>query len=157
VTLVSLCQKKQRSSSKVENKKHLKSKLTSSPLLIRPMEKAHSRHSSMSSDASPPRYLATSSPLHPHHRRNDSASLLGGSRRRQNTAARAAAQRLARAMASTGSPENSSAEEDDLDDDLSSVHSFDTSTPRRSSIRCSISQTVRKTYLFSSSNDFCIV
>lgn len=53
-------------------------------------------------------------------------------------------------MASTGSPENSSAEEDDLDDDLSSVHSFDTSTPRRSSIRSSISQTVRKvlSYLF---------
>ncbi|KAJ3702017.1 hypothetical protein LUZ61_005722 [Rhynchospora tenuis] len=107
------------------------------------MEKTHSRHSSISSDASPPRSLpTTSSPLHPQHRRNDSAaSLPGGPRRRQNAAARAAAQRLARAMASTGSPENSSAEEDDLDDDLSSVHSFDTSTPRRSSIRSSISQT----------------
>ncbi|XP_078168579.1 uncharacterized protein LOC144563079 isoform X2 [Carex rostrata] len=106
------------------------------------MEKTHSRQSSMSSDASPPHsYQATSSPLHPQHRRNDSASLPGGTRRRQNVAARAAAQRLARAMASTGSPENSSAEEDDLDDDLSSVHSFDTSTPRRNSIRSSISQT----------------
>ncbi|KAJ4749957.1 coiled-coil protein [Rhynchospora pubera] len=106
------------------------------------MEKTHSRQSSISSDASPPRSLhATSTPLQPHHRRNDSASLPGAPRRRQNAAARAAAQRLARAMASTGSPENSSAEEDDLDDDLSSVHSFDTSTPRRGSIRSSISQT----------------